>query len=331
MVRVGSARIDENGKVKGGQPGDQTGFEVAIEPWYLHDKGWVIIRAKDANIRERIAICMEAACTNNNIGYDQSTSWDLYDKAKQYGWDCSKVNTPVETDCSSLVRVCVAFAAQREIEWFSTLIEVKILDKTKLFDVLTDAKHTKSSDYLLRGDILCTCTQGHTVVVLDNGARAGQSDSQPPQNSTEGNTSLCGKGIGTAVALTPMNIHTGADTSAKKLDTIKTSVAVEVLEITASGWYKIVWPGASCGYAFTKAGSGYYSYSANANAQVINLGDNVQFTGNKQYMSAWADKPITAIPEVATVTSICESGKHQYHIIGDNVYGWVNREDIVRK
>lgn len=31
MVRVGSARIDENGKVKGGQPGDQTGFEVAIE------------------------------------------------------------------------------------------------------------------------------------------------------------------------------------------------------------------------------------------------------------------------------------------------------------
>lgn len=108
-------------------------------------------------------------------------------------------------------------------------------------------------------------------------------------------------------------------------------VAVEVLEITASGWYKIVWPGASCGYAFTKAGSGYYSYSANANAQVINLGDKVQFTGNKQYMSAWADKPITAVPEVATVTSICESGKHQYHIIGDNVYGWVNREDIVRK
>ena len=146
-----------------------------------------------------------------------------------------------------------------------------------------------------------------------------------------GNTTLCGKGIGTAVALTPMNIRTGADTSAKKLDTIKTSVAVEVLEITASGWYKIVWPGEACGYAFTKAGSGYYSYSANANAQVINLGDKVQFTGNKQYMSAWADKPITAVPEVATVTSICESGKHQYHIIGDNVYGWVNREDIVRK
>ena len=48
MVRVGSARIDENGKLASGQAGDQTGFEVAIEPWYLHTKGWVVIRAKDA-------------------------------------------------------------------------------------------------------------------------------------------------------------------------------------------------------------------------------------------------------------------------------------------
>ena len=331
MVRVGSARIDENGKVIGGQPGDQTGQEVAIEPWYLHSKGWVIIRAKDSQIAEKIAADMEMACKNDLIGYDQSTSWDLYDKVRQYGWDCSRLKVAAETDCSSLVRTCVAYATGKNIPWFSTLNQVIVLSDTGYFDIITDAKYTCSPDYVRRGDILCTRTQGHTVVVLDNGAKAGQSGSQPPQNSAEGNTSLCGKGIGTAVALTPMNIRTGADTSAKKLDTIKTSVAVEVLEITASGWYKIVWPGASCGYAFTKAGSGYYSYSANANAQVINLGDKVQFTGNKQYMSAWADKPITAVPEVATVTSICESGKHQYHIIGDNVYGWVNKEDIIRK
>lgn len=331
MVRVGSARIDENGKVIGGQPGDQTGQEVAIEPWYLHSKGWVIIRAKDSQIAEKIAADMEMACKNDLIGYDQSTSWDLYDKVRQYGWDCSRLKVAAETDCSSLVRTCVAYATGKNIPWFSTLNQVIVLSDTGYFDIITDAKYTCSPDYVRRGDILCTRTQGHTVVVLDNGAKAGQSGSQPPQNSAEGNTSLCGKGIGTAVALTPMNIRTGADTSAKKLDTIKTSVAVEVLEITASGWYKIVWPGEACGYAFTKAGSGYYSYSANANAQVINLGDKVQFTGNKQYMSAWSGRPITAVPEVATVTGICESGKHQYHIIGDNVYGWVNREDIVKK
>lgn len=327
MVRIGNARIDENGRVSGGQAGDQTGMEVAIEPWYLHDKGWVIIRAKDANIRERIAICMEAACANNLIGYNQDGSWELYDKSKQYGWDCSKVNVTANTDCSSLVRTCVAFAAQREIEWFSTLIEVKILNKTKLFDILTDAKYTKVSDYLLRGDILCTCTQGHTVVVLDNGAKAGQSGSQPPQNSTEGNTSLCGKGIGTAVALTPMNIRAGADTSAKKLDTIKTSVAVEVLEITASGWYKIVWPGAACGYAYTAQGGGYYSYTSKA-PDPIKVGDQVHFTGGTQYISAWASTPVGAKSGSAKVTQICEGGKHQYHLVGDSVYGWVDAEYI---
>ena len=79
MIHVGSARIDENGKLIGGQAGDQTGQEVAVEAWYRHDKGWVVIRAKDAAVRERIAQCMEAACANNSIGYDQSTSWDLYD------------------------------------------------------------------------------------------------------------------------------------------------------------------------------------------------------------------------------------------------------------
>nr|DAE36112.1 MAG TPA: SH3 domain protein [Bacteriophage sp.] len=331
MVRVGSARIDENGKLMGGQPGDQTGLEVTIEPWYSHPKKYVVARAKRASVRESIASDMEAACANDMIGYNQARSWDLYDKSKPYGWDCSKVKVASDVDCSTLVRTCVAYALQRDIPWFSTLNEIEKLSETGEFEILRDKKYSQSPDYLLRGDILCTATQGHTLVVLDNGAKAGQSSSQPPQNSTEGNTSLCGKGIGTAVALTPMNIRTGADTSAKKLDTIKASVAVEVLEITTSGWYKIVWPGESCGYAFTKAGSGYYSYSPNANAQVINLGDKVQFTGNKQYMSAWADKPITAVPEIATVTSICESGKHQYHIIGDNVYGWVNREDITRK
>lgn len=328
MVRVGSARIDERGQLTGGQAGDQTGMEVAIEPWYKHAKGWVVIRAKDATIRERIASCMEAACANDNIGYDQSTSWDLYDKSKQYGWDCSKVTVPTETDCSSLIRVCVAYAAQKAVAWFSTLNEVTVLLATGLFEVLKDAKYTQSSDYLLRGDILCTCTQGHTVAVLDNGAKVGESDSQPTQSGTEGNTSLCSNGIGTAVSKQAMNVRNGADISSKSIAVIGTGVAVEVLDITASGWYRIVWPGASCGYAFTKSGDAYYSYSANANGQIINVGDKIQFTGNKQYMSAWADTPITALPESATVTNICESGKHQYHIIGDNVYGWVNKEDL---
>lgn len=323
MVRVGSARIDENGKLVGGQAGDQTGLEVAIEPWYLHTKGWVVIRAKDANVAERIAADMEMACKNDLVGYDQSTSWDLYDKVRQYGWDCSKLKTAAETDCSSLVRVCVAYAVGKSIPWFSTLNQVTVLSGTGYFDILTDAKYTQSSDYLRRGDILCTCTQGHTVVVLDNGT-AGQTATA---SSSKGNTSLCGTGIGTAVAQQAMHVRSGAGTSHTSLAIISAGTAVEVLGIE-NGWYKIVWPGAACGYAYTAQGGSYYSYTAKAASDPIKVGDQVRFTGSAQYISAWSQNPLTASQCAAKVTQICKGGKHQYHLIGDGVYGWVDAEYV---
>lgn len=39
MVRVGSARSNENGGINGGKPGDQkNGREVSTQDWYLHNK-----------------------------------------------------------------------------------------------------------------------------------------------------------------------------------------------------------------------------------------------------------------------------------------------------
>ncbi|WP_279221181.1 hypothetical protein [Clostridium sp. OF09-36] len=35
---VGSARIDENGKISGGVLGDNNGREVSTQPYYLHSK-----------------------------------------------------------------------------------------------------------------------------------------------------------------------------------------------------------------------------------------------------------------------------------------------------
>ena len=51
-VKIGSARIDENGKAHGGAAGDQTGKEVSTQSWYAHTKGWVLLRAKSAEARE---------------------------------------------------------------------------------------------------------------------------------------------------------------------------------------------------------------------------------------------------------------------------------------
>ena len=107
-VKIGSARIDENGKAHGGKAGDQTGKEVSVQNWYLHSKGWRVFRCKDPAKAEKMAAGMQAACDNPNIGYDQWQRHTLYKAAKAVGWAISKIKTKVETDCSALIRVLLA-------------------------------------------------------------------------------------------------------------------------------------------------------------------------------------------------------------------------------
>lgn len=183
-VYIGSARIDERGKISGGAAGDQTGKEVSYQTWYLHSKGWVVLRAKDAEIRNKIAYAMKAACDNNNIGYDQSNRLGLYESVKNYGFDPAKCVVLTETDCSALVRVCVCYASGKNIPNFNTSSELSVLKATGLFDVYTDDAHCKSSSNLLPGDILVTKTKGHTVAVI----------SVPSTNSDDGSLKRGSKG-----------------------------------------------------------------------------------------------------------------------------------------
>ena len=170
-VIVGSARMDENGKAHGGKAGDQTGKEVSTQNWYKHSKGWRVLRPKNPNHAAKIAACMKAACANKYIGYDQYQRLTLYNAAEQYGFDCAKVNTKVETDCSALVRVCLAFAGIK-VGNFRTTNQASIMLASGFFVELDDPKYTDSSAYLKTGDVLVTRTQGHTVVVLSDGSKA---------------------------------------------------------------------------------------------------------------------------------------------------------------
>lgn len=169
-VLIGSARSSFGNTA----PGDQhSGLEVSTQKWYLHAKGWYVLRAKDAAAREKIAVAMERACANNNIGYSQPTRNTLYSDVKPYGFDPAKTTKKVNTDCSALVRVCVNFAGIAAGD-FITSSEVRMLMATGAFELFTDDAHCKRDDYLLRGDILVTRTKGHTVVVLNDGAKADQ-------------------------------------------------------------------------------------------------------------------------------------------------------------
>lgn len=182
-VKVGSARIDENGRAGGGRAGDQTGKEVAIENWYYHSLGWYVLRAKDSAKREKIAQDMEYACNNATIGYDQYQNTTLWSVASKVGYNCKKVTTPCETDCARLVRVCCWYAGIK-CDDFYTATERTVLMNTGQFDLLTESKYCNQSAYLKRGDILVTRSKGHTVVVLNDGDKA-YNDSSSGSNTDE--------------------------------------------------------------------------------------------------------------------------------------------------
>lgn len=164
--KVGSARSSYGNT----SPGDQSGGkEVSTQEWYLHPKGWVMLRPVTDREAEDICECMLAACANNKIGYDQNTRNTLYNAAKVYSFDVSKVGKAVNTDCSALVRVCCAYAGIDIPQGTTTSNLVDVLVKTGRFIKYTSDKYCKSGDFLKRGDILCTRSKGHVVVVVQDG------------------------------------------------------------------------------------------------------------------------------------------------------------------
>lgn len=171
-VYIGAARIDENGKARGGKAGNQNGREVSQYQWSKHSKGWIVLRPISREIGREIAYDMRAACENPCIGYDQGERLTLYNAARLVDFDCARVKKNVETDCSALVRVCCAYAGIM-VSDFNTSNEASTLMASGYFVKLTDDKYTKQSDYLREGDILVTKTKGHTAVVLNDGLLGG--------------------------------------------------------------------------------------------------------------------------------------------------------------
>lgn len=174
-IIVGSARHDENGKYSGGKPGDQNGSEVSTQVFYVHKKGWYVLRAKSADVANKIASAMYTACANDNIGYSQSDRYGVVKKG---------VNTKekVNCDCSSLVRACIKEATGKDVGDFSTFSEKSKILASGMFD---DAGEYTDGMTLYTGDILVTKTQGHTVVVVSGNSRTEKKDDfYPKYNGT---------------------------------------------------------------------------------------------------------------------------------------------------
>lgn len=228
-VYVGNAVCDENGNARGGKPGNQTGRELRIQPWYLNKKGWRVFRAKDPEVAKKIAWDCKAACENMAIGYNQSTRNTLYRAAKPFDFDCAKVTQLCECDCSSLVRVCVRYAGI-SINDFNTSTEPVRLLNTGAFVEMVGEKYTDSPDYLREGDILVTRTKGHTCVVLNDGDKVEPEPEPEPKPQPAGYVEVVGGSV---------NVRGADSTKGRIIGVAHKGDRLPYLGTAPSGWYNV--------------------------------------------------------------------------------------------
>lgn len=169
-VKIAHASIDESNKAQGGQAGDQTGREVCVRNWY--NKPWgCVIRFTDRLMAKKLADCMEAAASNDNIGYDQNQRNTLLKEARKYNYDVSKVNVKCETDCSALVCVACMYAGIPEsaLTLNGNCAHTRnlrgVLKATGEVEIFTTPLYTTRTDRLKRGDILLK-EGSHVAVVV---------------------------------------------------------------------------------------------------------------------------------------------------------------------
>lgn len=168
-VMIAHASKDESGAFKNGKAGDQTGQEVTIRSWYK--RPWnVLLRPKSPSMANKIAECMEKACKNDHIGYDQWQRNSLLAEARKYSYDPGRVTKDVETDCSALVTLACIYAGIPESKLYfnnnsaTTRTLRKLLMDTGLFLEFTAEPLVNSPKECQRGDILLY--EGHHVAVV---------------------------------------------------------------------------------------------------------------------------------------------------------------------
>lgn len=247
MTVVGSARIDEFGNATGGKSGDSTGREVALENYYTHPLGWWVLRAKSITVAKKLAQAMKKACANDLIGYDQSNRESLYAAAMKVKFDPSKVTVACETDCSALVRVCLAYAGVM-VGVFNTATEVSVIMKTGEFEKLSCDPND-----LYTGDILVTKKQGHTVIVTSGKARKKEEPEKPTETVSKGDMYTV-KEYGTVTAAwLNCRLLPGKENPCSKIvgplpKGTRVGICQKVKAKDGSDWY------------FIKTGGGHYEY-----------------------------------------------------------------------
>ena len=158
VVLIAQASKGETG-IRGQIAGNQNGKELNIRDYYEHPKGWRGFRHPEAMVCARIAYAALRAVQNPRIGYDQGDRNSLYIASQKYGFDPGEVKIDVECDCTSLTRVCCAYAGVKLPDYNSATMPA-VLIKAGFSEI--------GLDDLRPGDLLCTKTKGHACIVVQS-------------------------------------------------------------------------------------------------------------------------------------------------------------------
>ncbi len=167
-VTLGHFVCDENGRARGGKPGDQSGKEGRFQAWYAtgsNGKGWQdVFRAKDASVRKKIAKNMIELVENPHVGYNQDARLTLDREAKKVNYDFAKITTDCDTDCSQATAECIIGAGIPIDPDMYTGNEKQLIVKTGQFKTYDGKSYIVSDQKLKVGDILFKI--GHSAVVV---------------------------------------------------------------------------------------------------------------------------------------------------------------------
>ena len=173
-VRIGHASISEKGTINGAK-GDSTKNEVCIRSWYNISAAFMAVHP-DAEVREKHAVAVEAACANDKIGYGQSDRNSAYNEAKKVGFNISKITVPCNCDCSSLQNLAALISGAAKVTygsngWVTSNMKTKL--KAAGYIIIEDLTYLTSATYAVRGAIYVK-PGSHTVCALDNGSKYKQ-------------------------------------------------------------------------------------------------------------------------------------------------------------
>lgn len=166
-MKIGQASISENGTIYG-NPGDQTGREVAVGPYYQFGQN-VILRFRDPALGVKAADIMKRCCNNSAFGYSQGGRTGAYTQLKKAGWNPDKVTTKCNCDCSSLVAAVVnAVGIPINPDSYTGNLRA-VLSATGKFEAHTGTGWTNTAANLRPGDIILAPGK-HVAMALEYGS-----------------------------------------------------------------------------------------------------------------------------------------------------------------